>query len=277
MAGDQLPLPSWSESPRLSQTSWPGPWGLGKQGLGTPPYGPSVGKDSWRRPQRRTGRRVSCGLDLGTRVPERLLQRLGWRDTEGREEDAGRRRGQGRGAEKGNGSEERARWRCRERQVRKRQRRGEKTKRNGDTEELGEQGWETGPERGRKGRQNSRIHAPRTRGPTSPSPAGIGCPEGWGSREMCPIGSPPSLLHKPSVWDLRRAPAVSRGHGSSLPQGQLLRPSWTPSGGLSPLSHSPPRAPSAGERAQESRAGACSSPCDPPSQALIPARSQSLP
>ena len=24
---------------------------------------------------------MSCGLDLGTRVPERLLQRLGWRDT----------------------------------------------------------------------------------------------------------------------------------------------------------------------------------------------------
>ena len=70
-------------------------------------------------------------------------------------------------------------------------------------------------------------------------------------------------------------PADRWGHGSSLPQGQLLRPSWTPSGGLDPLSHSPPRAPSAGERAQESRAGACSSPCDPPSQALIPARSVS--
>ena len=90
-----------------------------------------------------------------------------------------------------------------------------------------------------------------------------------------------SLLHQPSVLDLRQAPGVSGGLGSSLPQGQLLRPSWTPSGGLGPLCHSPPRAPSAEERAQESRAGACSSPCDHPrprppcSQALIPARSVS--
>ena len=199
---------------------------------------------------------------------------------EGHGKDA--RRTQGRGEVKGEGQRggtevksERARWRGRERQVRERG----KGKKLRETETRRNWGSRAGrqAQSEAEGTQNSRIHAPRTRGPTSPSPAGIGCPEGWGSRVMCPIGSLPSLLHKPSVWDLRRAPAVSRGHGSSLPQGQLLRPSWTPSGGLGPLSHSPPRAPSAGEKAQESRAGACSSPCDPPSQALISARSQSLP
>ena len=77
---------------------------------------------------------------------------------EGRK-DAGMRTGQGREAERENGSEERerARWRYGERQVRERQMREGKTKRNTDTEELGEQDWETGPEQGREGRRGTQV------------------------------------------------------------------------------------------------------------------------
>ena len=123
---------------------------------------------------------------------------------EGHGKDA--RRTQGRGKVKGEGQRggtevksERARWRGRERQVRKRERRGEKTKRNGDTEELGEQGWETGPERGRG---NTELTYPRpwTRAPTSPSAAGWGALRGGAAGKCAPLDRPPPCRTSPVSW-----------------------------------------------------------------------------
>ena len=124
---------------------------------------------------------------------------------------------------------------------------GERKLKETDTEELEEQEWETGSDEAEgDGSLTSRASDPEPAPP--PAEPGPGSLRGGAARKCAQLDDTLPPAHA-QAWALRRAQGQQ---GGLSPQWQLLRLSWATSGGLGPLSHCPPRAPSAGELAQES-------------------------